>query len=44
MKDKHLEEIIKNQELQIALLTELLREQPTLSIAETDKLREYRGY
>lgn len=41
MNDKQVEQIIKNQELQIALLSLLLESQPKLNIAEKAKLREY---
>lgn len=37
MSDKQLEQIIKNQELQIALLSKLLESQPKLNIAEKAK-------
>lgn len=44
MSDKQVELIIKNQELQIALLSKLLESQPTLNVAEVSKAVEYRQY
>lgn len=43
MSDKQLEQIIKNQELQIALLTKLLESQPKQPRIETAKLKDYRN-